>query len=199
MFKKIGIQILFLFFYFLCVISTNFVSVKLLNFDVILFDFLKITIIVAVICSIIFFVFFRHAFSKFEIFNFFMIAALIGSLYSVIGPTVIDRSLSIYLLEEVLDNGGKVKKEALEEIIRNDYLFEHQVAKIRMTEQLKSGTIELHGNCIVITKWGELIVHLSRKFREHFLPNKRLLGENYTNELINANQRSGPLSDYKCR
>ena len=79
-------------------------------------------------------------FTRFEKLQIFLIYLLIGYSLSISIPTIIDRSVSIYLIEKIKKNGGSVKKSALKEFVK-DYITELQVIEVRLTEQLKSGNI----------------------------------------------------------
>jgi hypothetical protein len=89
------------------------------------------------------------------------------------------------LLAKIEQQGGSIKYDSLSSLIANDYINEHKLVKVRITEQLQSGTIDLIDGCVRLTKKGRLAVQLSDNFRNYMLPKKRLLMNDYSNELIN--------------
>jgi hypothetical protein len=113
-------------------------------------------------------------------------------------PTVIDRSLSFYILEKIEQRGGGIRKDAFEQVFITEYMTEHHLVDIRLTEQLESGTIDVKNECVLITDKGRAITKFSRYFRENWLPQKRLLLNEYTNELTTPFKNSIQRVDYQC-
>ena len=113
-------------------------------------------------------------------------------------PTVIDRSLSFYILEKINQHGGSVKLSSMESIFINDYVKEHRLMDIRITEQEESKTIEIKGNCIYLTDFGEKLSIFSRFFRKHFLPKKRLIKGEYTDDLTDPFRNGKRNYNYQC-
>ena len=105
-------------------------------------------------------------------------------LYSVMGPTVIDRSLSIYIVEKLDQRGGKVSAAAMEDIIRDEYLDEFKVPEVRMTEQLTSGTVVSQDGCLHLTAKGRRLSGFAHFYRGHFLPRKRVIGGELSDSLL---------------
>ncbi|MEQ3650109.1 hypothetical protein [Hyphomonas sp.] len=105
-------------------------------------------------------------------------------LYSVMGPTVIDRSLSIYIVEKLDQRGGEVAAAAIEDIIRDEYLDEFKVPEVRMTEQLTSGTVVSQDGCLHLTPKGRRLSGFAHFYRAHFLPRKRVIGGEVTDSLL---------------
>ena len=131
-----------------------------------------------------------------------VIYLLIGYALAISVPTVIDRSLSFYILEKIQDRGGGIKKSKFNEIFSKEYLLEHQLIKVRLTEQLESGTIIIENDCVKITKLGQAMAFFSHYFRKHFLAKKRLLMGQYTNELIEISKFKSvdeQIDSYKCK
>jgi hypothetical protein len=98
---------------------------------------------------------------------------LIAVIYSIMVPALIDRSLSIYMLEKLRQYGGGLQQEIIEDVLRRDYFEERDVVNARLTEQLKSGTIRVENGCILLTPRGELVVTLSQLYRNALLPKQR--------------------------
>lgn len=114
----------------------------------------------------------------------FIIYLLIGCSFAISVPTVIDRSLSFYILKKIQDRGSSIKKSKFKEIFSKEYLLEHQLIRVRLTEQLESETITIENDCVKITKLGQVMAFFSCYFRKHFLAKKRLLIGKYTIKLI---------------
>jgi hypothetical protein len=117
--------------------------------------------------------------NHFELFLTLIICIQIGYIYAISIPTVIDRSLSFYLLEKIYVYKG-IKEENLREVISNEYMSEFKVPEMRITEQINSGTIFISNGCIELTKKGEMIAKFSSFYRKKFLPKKRLVMNSYT-------------------
>lgn len=108
---------------------------------------------------------------------FFLVMNLTGICYAMAVPTIIDRSLSIYILEEI-NRKEKIHRSEIEKEILNNYLNEYSVINTRIFEQLKSGTIIIDGNeCITLSDRGKLIVLMTNFYKKVFL-NRKKLAEN---------------------
>jgi hypothetical protein len=123
---------------------------------------------------------------------------LAGYCFAISVPTVIDRSLSFYLLEKIQQRGGGILQKKMPEVFIHEYLPEHRLVDVRLTEQLESGTISIRNGCVRLTAKGALIARLSRFYRTHFLPRKRLLMGKYTDDLTDPFRNSVPETDYTC-
>lgn len=139
-----------------------------------------------------------RAFDFFERFNIVVVAGLVGYIFAISVPTVIDRSLSFYILEKLQQRGGAIQLSKFEDIFSNEYIREHKLVDIRLTEQSESGTIYVDGDCVRLTARGAALADFSGFFRRHFLPRKRLLRGQYTDELISPFSRSDSAPDYLC-
>jgi hypothetical protein len=111
-------------------------------------------------------------FSKFEKLLLFVIFLLAGYSVSITVPTVIDRSLSFYILEKIQQRGGGIKFDSFEYIFTTEFIKEHKLVDVRITEQLESGTVVLEGGCVKLTNKGNNIASFSRFFRMNLLPKK---------------------------
>lgn len=114
-------------------------------------------------------------------------------------PTVIDRSLSFYILEKIQQRSGGIRQDAFEKIFTTEYVKEHRLVDVRLTEQLESGTIAIINNCVILTKKGKTIAAFSRHFRQNWLPKKRLLLGEYTDTLTDPFRSSEASVDYTCQ
>lgn len=122
--------------------------------------------------------------------------ALAGG-YAISVPTVIDRSLSMYILEKLAQRGGAIRQDAFEGIFVNEYMKEHRLVDIRLTEQLDSGTIAIRNGCVVLTERGHRIAGITRFYRTNLLPKRRKIMGVYTDDLTDPFRNSAP-ADYGC-
>jgi len=126
---------------------------------------------------------------------------LVGGLlcfnYAITVPAVIDRSLSIYILEKLAQRGGAIKLDAFPEIFIKEYMVEHRLVDIRLTEQLQSGTIRIEDGCVRLTPRGERISGVTRFYRTHLLPKRRMIMGVYTDDLTDP-FRNSIAADYAC-
>lgn len=115
-----------------------------------------------------------------------------GYIVAISVPTVLDRSLSFYILEKLQQRQGVIAKSGFEEVFTVDYMREHRLVDVRLTEQLASGTIVIRNGCVYLTPRGERLATFSRSFRRHFLPKRRLLMGEYTDALVDPFRNSDP-------
>lgn len=128
-----------------------------------------------------------------------VIFLLAGYSFAISVPTVIDRSLSFYILEKLQQRGGAIKQESFEQVFTHEYLYEHRLVDVRLTEQIESGTIVIDNGCVRLTEKGGAIASFGRYFRAHWLPKKRLLMGQYTDDLTDPFRKGAASMDYKCR
>jgi hypothetical protein len=142
--------------------------------------------------------------SYFRVFNWYektqliIIWMLLGYAFAISIPTVIDRSLSFYLLEKIQQRGGGIKLNGFEYVFTQEYVIEHRLVDVRLTEQLESGTIEINNGCVTLTEKGRRVVLFSRMFRRNFLPKHRLLMGVYSDDLIDPFKSSTSNINYLC-
>ncbi len=140
-----------------------------------------------------------RSFSRFEIAQMVCIWLLLGYSFAISVPTVIDRSLSFYILEKLQQRGGGIKLDAFDQVFTQEYVKEHRLIDVRLTEQQQSGTIVIRNGCVVLTDWGQTIATTSRFFRNHFLPKQRLLMGEYSDDLTDPFRNSVKRVDYQCQ
>lgn len=92
-------------------------------------------------------------------------------IYCIMVPTLVDRSLSVFVLETV-EQKKRIDESKLEGVILSRYLKEMDVTNQRIQEQLASGTIVRRGNEYVLSPWGHTIVEITRFYKENLLPRK---------------------------
>lgn len=128
-----------------------------------------------------------------------LLALSCGYIFAITVPTVIDRSLSAYLLEKIVQRGGGVKEDALNQIFIEEYIPEYRLMDVRLQEALSSGTVVVENGCIRITKKGRRVAGLTKFYRHNLLPKKRrLLGE-VTDSLTKPFAHSTQSVDYICQ
>jgi hypothetical protein len=141
-----------------------------------------------------------RGFSPLEKLQHLASCALIGYIVAISVPTVLDRSLSFYILEKLQQRGGGIRLSKFEQIFTTEYMREHRLVDIRLTEQSESGTIAIDRahDCVKLTPRGERLAKFSRFFRQNLLPRQRLLLGEYTDALIDPFARSDAAPDYLC-
>ena len=145
-----------------------------------------------------------YARSEFRIFSGYekaqlgVIWLLAGSLVALGLPTVIDRSLSFYILEKLQQRGGGIQRSRFEEVFTREYVKEHRLVDVRLTEQQVSGTIVIDNGCVKLTERGARLATFSRFFRAHLLPRQRLLAGTYTDDLTDPFRKGQGQVDYQC-
>ena len=140
-----------------------------------------------------------RTFTGFEILQTFLICLLLGYGFAISVPTVIDRSLSMYILEKLQQRGGGIQLAAIEGVLKEEYTKEHRLADIRLTEQVQSGTIVIEKGCVRLTEWGQFVATTTTWFRQTLLPKNRLIGDTYSSDLTNPMQNGARRTDYLCQ
>lgn len=138
-------------------------------------------------------------FNRFEKFQLCLIWLLGSYIFAISVPTVIDRSLSFYILEKIQQRGGGIRLASFEDVFTKEYVKEHRLVEIRLTEQQQSGTIVIERGCVKLTEEGKRIATASRYFRQHFLPKQRLLMGRYSDDLTDPFRNSQIAPDYACQ
>lgn len=123
---------------------------------------------------------------------------LAGYAFAISMPTVIDRSLSFYLLEKLKQRGGGIRADRFEEVFSKEYMKEYRLVDVRLTEQEQSGTIVIKDGCVRLTPKGRFIASIGSYFRHHLLPKKRLLRGQYVDVLTDPFRHSIKAPDYTC-
>lgn len=141
-----------------------------------------------------------RGFRGFEVFQHLVSCMLIGYILAISVPTVLDRSLSFYILEKLQQRGGGIRLSHFEQVFTEEYMREHRLVDVRLTEQAESGTISIEGDCVRLTPKGDRLASFSRYFRQQWLPRKRLLRDEYTHVLTDPFAHGvQPSVDYTCQ
>lgn len=149
---KILQAILILLLYLLILIIIYFLHIKYLKVDVILFSSLiDASVATVVIAGYLFYGQNYTLFNLFEKIQMIFLCILIGYIASISIPTVIDRSLSFYILEKIDQQDGGIELDQFENLFTIDYMRDHRLVDVRLTEQLQSGTIIIQENCVTLT------------------------------------------------
>lgn len=122
-----------------------------------------------------------------------------GYSFAISVPTVLDRSLSFYILEKLEQRGGGIRQDAFQDVFTKEYMVEHRLVDVRLTEQESSGTVQIINGCVRLTAKGERIATLSRFYRQNLLPKRRLLLGTYSDDLTDPFRHSLQDVDYRCK
>jgi hypothetical protein len=133
-----------------------------------------------------------------EIALFTLCAILLGYIFAISVPTVIDRSLSIYILEKLDQRGGAIALRAMNEIFVKEFIPEHRLMDARMTEQTTSGTVTIDNGCVKLTPRGRHIAAFTRFYRTHLLPKNRVLMGEVSDDLTDPFRNHAAVVDYRC-
>jgi hypothetical protein len=177
------------------VLHVRYVPVNVVFYSAILDAALATILAITVVATVRWF----KVFTRFEILQLCCIWLLLGYSFAISVPTVIDRSLSFYILEKLQQRGGGIKLDAFDQVFTQEYVKEHRLVDVRLTEQQQSGTVEIKDGCVKLTAWGQTIASSSRYFRAHFLPKQRLLMGKYSDDLTDPFRNSVERMDYRCQ
>ncbi len=128
-----------------------------------------------------------------------LIWLLLGYGFAISVPTVLDRSLSFYILEKLEQRGGGIRQDAFADIFTKEYVKEDHLVDVRLTEQLQSGTIVIKDGCVRLTPKGQSLARFSKLFRNNLLPKHRLLMGSYSDVLTDPFRESSNDVNYRCQ
>ena len=177
------------------VLHVRYVPVNVVFYSAILDAVLATILAITLVATVRWF----KVFTRFETLQLCCIWLLLGYSFAISVPTVIDRSLSFYILEKLQQRGGGIKLDAFDQVFTQEYVKEHRLVDVRLTEQQQSGTVEIKDGCVKLTAWGQTIASSSRYFRAHFLPKQRLLMGKYSDDLTDPFRNSVDRVDYRCQ
>lgn len=173
----------------------NYFSVNVVFYAAIIDALLAAFLMAVILYTVSFFNIF-NAFEKLLLIIVFLIS---GYAVAISVPTVIDRSLSFYILEKLEQRGGGILHKSFEKVFTEEYMKEHRLVDVRVTEQLESGTIIIKDDCVLLTSKGRSIVNFSRYFRKNWLPKQRLLMGEYSDDLTDPFRNSVSEYHYTCQ
>lgn len=178
----------------------HLIHIRFFSVNVVFYAAIQDGVMAAMVCTLA-----LYLFKTFSIFNAFEKNALSGIwlltayAFAISIPTVIDRSLSFYMLEKLQQRGGSIQQSRFADVFINEYLPEHRLVDVRLTEQLKSKTIRIEQGCVTLTPRGETLASFSRYYRQHFLPKQRLLMGQYSDDLTDPFRNSSKAPNYTCK
>lgn len=184
----------------LILLATYYVHIAFFTVDVIFYGSILDVLIATVFAAILLYTlpFFRIL-TRLERAQLVAIWLLGGYGLAISVPTVIDRSLSFYILEKLQQRGGGIQLSRMADVFTEEYMHEYRLVDIRLTEQEQSGTIIIENGCVKLTPKGERVASMGQFFRRHFLPKNRLLRGEYTDVLTDPFRNSPKIGDYTCQ
>lgn len=197
--KKLGLFCLASVGYLILLLLIYLAHVRFFRVNVVLYSAIFDALLASALGGVLLtFLKFFNLFSGFEKLQTMLIWILLGYIFAISVPTVIDRSLSFYILEKLQQRGGGIKLNSFEDVFVKEYVPEHRLVDVRITEQQQSGTIQIKNGCVMLTERGQTLATLSRYFRNHFLPKQRLLMGEYSSDLTNPFRNSSEHPEYVC-
>ena len=187
-------------FFVACLLVAYVLRMRYGQVDVVFYSTIGCAVVAVVIAGVLLYL--SRAFSNFsglEKLQLLVIWLLVGYAFAISVPTVIDRSLSFYLLEKLQQRGGGIRQDRFQDVFVKEYMVEHRLVDVRLTEQLQSGTIEINDGCVRLTARGQRLAGFSRWFRANLLPRHRLLMGEYTDDLTDPFRHDNATVDYTCR
>ncbi len=177
------------------VIHTFYFTVNVVFFAAILDGIIAAFVTLVLVCAL---PFFARRLSPHERSLLFVIWLLGGYAFAISGPAVLDRSLSIYIVEKLVQRGGGIQLARITDVFVEEYLVEHRLLDIRLTEQIESGTIQIVEGCVRVTERGERLASITRFLRLNFLARNRLIMGEYSDDLTDPFRNSAAAPDYAC-
>jgi hypothetical protein len=185
--------------YFAALAGVYYVHVRFFKVDVVLYGAIVDALLAALLAlPILHFARLLSPFNGFERLQLFAIWLMCGYIFAISVPTVIDRSLSFYILEKLQQRGGGILLHRFDEVLTDEYFWEYRVLDVRLTEQEASGTIVVVDGCVRLTERGARLARFSGFFRKHLLPSQRLVGGAYSDALLDPFRHDNAKPDYGC-
>ena len=187
----------------LLLIVVNYVHFQYFPVDVVLYDALVDVVITGVLLAFFSAVVYRRILAPvltgWEVGLTVVLGFAGGVLYALSIPTIIDRSLSVYILEKLAQRGGEIRYDAFQDVLEKEFMNEYQIVDIRLTEQINSGTVEIDRGCVRLTPRGQRIEGFTRWFRTYYLPKRREIMGQYTDVLTDPFRNSKKIVDTDCK
>jgi hypothetical protein len=198
--SKLGRALALALAYLLLLAVLYFLHARLLRVDVVLYSAVGDAVAAALLLyALAHFTRQLASFNGFERLQLFAAWLLLGYVLAISLPAVIDRSLSFYILEKIAQRGGAVPQDRFPQIFTRDYIEDHQLVAVRLTEQVSSGTIAIREGCVRLTPRGRKLAAFSTWFRRTLLPRQRLLLGEYTDRLTRPFPPHPFQQDEACR
>ena len=187
------------FIFAVILILVYYIHINYFKVNVVFYSSILDSVVAAFVAGIILFTLrLFYSLSIFEKFQLIVIWLITGYALAISVPTVIDRSLSFYILEKIQQRGGGILHDSFEEVFTQEYMKEHRLVDVRLTEQLESGTIVIENGCVLLTERGERLANFGRYFRQNWLPKQRLLMGEYEDDLTDPFRNSSGSYAYEC-
>jgi hypothetical protein len=185
--------------YVVLLLGIHFLHVRFFSVDVVFYAAMGDALLAAVLTGLLLLVPALRRFTLTEKVLLVMVWLLGGYGFAISVPTVIDRSLSFYILEKLDQRGGGIRQDAFQDVFTKEYMVEHRLVDVRLTEQESSGTVRIEHGCVLLTDKGRRVAAMSRFYRQHFLPKQRLLLGKYSDDLTDPFRHSRQDVTYQCR
>jgi len=185
--------------YVVLLLGIHFLHVRFFSVDVVFYAAIGDAILAAVLTGLLLLLPALRRFTVTEKVLLVAVWLLGGYSFAISVPTVIDRSLSFYILEKLDQRGGGIRQDAFQDVFTKEYMVEHRLVDVRLTEQESSGTIHIEKGCVLLTDKGRRVAGMSRFYRQHFLPKQRLLLGKYSDDLTDPFRHSRQDVTYQCR
>ncbi|WP_102946331.1 hypothetical protein [Stenotrophomonas sp. VV52] len=185
--------------YVLLLLGIHFLHVRFFSVDVVFYAAIGDALLAAVLTGLLLLVPALRRFTLTEKVLLVAVWLLGGYAFAISVPTVIDRSLSFYILEKLDQRGGGIRQDAFQDVFTKEYMVEHRLVDVRLTEQESSGTIQIKNGCVLLTEKGHRMAAMSRFYRQHFLPKQRLLLGKYSDDLTDPFRHSRQDVTYQCK
>jgi hypothetical protein len=101
---------------------------------------------------------------KRDFFPCLLVAFLIMYSFHITVPTLADRSISIYLLNQLDEQGGTASIHTLQRQFLAGYVGDYSTVCRRMAEQIESGDVKNQGTMYSLTSQGKRTIALLRAF-----------------------------------
>lgn len=185
--------------YVMLLLGIHFLHVRFFSVDVVFYAAIGDALLAAVLTGLLLLVPALRRFTLTEKVLLVAVWLLGGYAFAISVPTVIDRSLSFYILEKLDQRGGGIRQDAFQDVFTKEYMVEHRLVDVRLTEQESSGTIQISNGCVLLTDKGRRVAAMSRFYRQHFLPKQRLLLGKYSDDLTDPFRHSRQDVTYQCK
>ncbi|MRU34867.1 hypothetical protein FGX56_01275, partial [Xylella fastidiosa subsp. multiplex] len=112
----------------------HYIHIMYLKVNVVFYPSLLDSVLGAVLVVLLFWILsFFNTFSSMEIVQLLVIWLLGAYLFAISIPTVVDRSLSFYILDKLQQRGGGIREDALQQIFPDEYMLEPPLVEFRLT------------------------------------------------------------------
>ena len=119
-------------FVVVCLLVTYVLRMRFGQVDVVFYSTIGCVVVAVIVAGAL--VYLSRAFSHFnslEKLQLLVIWLLVGYAFAISVPTVIDRSLSFYLLEKLQQRGGGIRQDRFQDVFVNEYMAEHRLVDVR--------------------------------------------------------------------